>query len=231
MDHVAMLKKYLKARSPADAGSGYPFVTVSRQAGAGGHVLARDIVRAAESQLPGDLGEGWEVFDHQLCLLIAQDPTLSSSFDALLSERYRSEASLILEELLMGESRQYRTLKRIFQVVHGLCAIGKVVIVGRAASCVAADLPLHVAVRLVAGRETRVRNMMELLDVPRPEALRAMARQDRERGKLLDDFFSRDINDPLLYDCILNSDRIASPNQADIVVTLLKQRIEDADTL
>ena len=229
MDHVAMLKKYLKSRSPSDAGSGYPFVTVSRQAGAGGHVLARDIVRAAEAQLPGDLGEGWEVFDHRLCLLIAQDPELSSSFDALLSERYRSEASLVLEELLMGESRQYRTLKRIFQVVHGLCAIGKVVVVGRAGSCVAADLPLHVAVRIVAGRETRVRNMMELLDLPRPDALRAMARQDRERAKLLDDYFSRDINDPLLYDCVLNSDRIAPPNQADIVVALLKQRIEDVD--
>ena len=231
MDHITMLKKYLKARSrdSAEAGSGCPFVTISRQAGAGGHVLARDIVRAVGDHLPGEMGEGWEVFDHKLCLLIAQDEELSASFDSLLAESYRSEASLVLEEIIMGESRQYRTMKRIFQVVRGLCAIGKVVIVGRAGSCVAADLPMHVAVRLVASKESRIRNMMELLDASRVEAQRAIQKQDRERAKLLDDFFSRDVNDPLLYDCVLNSDRLSSPQQSELVVAMLRQRMEAAN--
>ena len=105
MDHVTMLKRYLKARGRmnGDLEAGNPFVTISRQAGAGGHTLARDVVRAVEKDLPGELGEGWEVFDHRLCLLIAQDPDLSASFNTLLAEGYRSEISITIEEMLMGE--------------------------------------------------------------------------------------------------------------------------------
>jgi cytidylate kinase len=230
MDHVAMLKKYLKARGRmnADMDVGYPFVTISRQAGAGGHVLARNIVRAVEKSLPGDMGEGWEVFDHKLCLLIAQDPDLSASFNTLLAEGYRSEISITIEEILIGESRQYRTMKRLFEVVRGLCSIGKVVIVGRAGNFVAADLPLHARVRLVASEEWRTRNMMELLDVSKAEALKALKKQDAERAQLIYDFFNQDINDPLNYDCLLNAECVSSPDMAELVTGLVKQRVERA---
>ncbi len=231
MDHVTMLKRYLKARGRmnGDLEAGNPFVTISRQAGAGGHTLARDVVRAVEKDLPGELGEGWEVFDHRLCLLIAQDPDLSASFNTLLAEGYRSEISITIEEMLMGESRQYRTMKRLFEVVRGLCTIGKVVIVGRAGNFVAADLPLHASVRLVAGRDYRQRNMMELLDLPAPEARKAMKKQDAERAKLIYDFFNQDINDPLHYDLVLNAERTPSPDMARLVTTLLNQRIRRAE--
>ena len=231
MEHVAMLKKYLKSRGhmSTEVGEGYPFVTVSRQSGAGGHVLAREIVRAAEANLPRDLGQGWEVFDHRLCLLIAQDPELSASFDSLLAEHYRSEASLAIEELIIGESRQYRTMKRIFEVVRGLCTIGKVVIVGRAGSCVAADLPLHVSVRLVADVESRVGHMAKFLDLSRVEAGRLVRKQDRERAKLLYDFFSKDVNDPLEYDLVMNTDRMDFKEMADATVSVLNRRILAAE--
>jgi len=230
MNHVAMLKRYLesRARSEPQPGTGLPFVTISRQAGAGGHTLARDIVREVERSLPGDLGQGWDVFDHKLCLLIAQDPEIGASFDGLLAERYRSEISITVEEMISGETRQYKAMKRIFEVVRALCTIGKVVIVGRAGSCVAADLPLHTRLRLVASRPTRIGNMMKLLDLDREAAARMVKKQDAERKRLLFDFFDQDIENPLLYDAVFNADAMSSPEMAKLAVQLMKQKLDAA---
>ena len=232
MDHVAMLKKYLKSRKTYDEDFPcYPFVTISRQAGAGGHTLARDIVRAVEAALPDDPGEGWEVFDHKLCLLIAQDPEISVSFEELLAERYRTEISQIVEDMVFGTARQYKLFKQIFQIVRGLAHVGKVVIIGRAGNCVTADMPMGVRIRLVADMDTRVENMMQLLEVDRDEAVRAIKQQDAERRKLIRDYFNKDIDDPHHYDAILNADRMSMKDMAALIAGLIARRVSESQQL
>ncbi len=231
MDHIKILKKYLKSRRSFDGESPcFPFVTISRQAGAGGHTLAREIVRAVETALPEESGTGWEVFDHKLCMVIAQDPEMSVSFEELLAERYRSEITQVVEDIVFGTARQYKMFKRIFEIVRGLAAIGKVVIIGRAGNCVTAGLPLGVRVRLVAGMETRITNMMQLLEVKRDAAIRAIKQQDAERTKLIYDYFNKDINDPLNYDAILNADTMDMQEMASIITELIQRRVARCET-
>jgi cytidylate kinase len=227
MDHVGALKKYLHDRSARkEFCVGYPFVTISRQAGAGGHTLARDIVREVEGHLNNDYGSEWEVFDHKLCLLIAQDPDMNVTFNELLAEHYRPELSMMVEEMLSGKDKQYAMLKRIFEIVRGLATIGKVVIVGRAGNYITADMPMGVRIRLVAGLDTRIRNMMELLDTKdRDEAERVCRKQDAERARLAYDFFNKDINDPLSYDATLNADTMTSKEMAQVVGRMIQLRL------
>ena len=45
MDHLALLKQYIREKEDSDIVShGFPFVTISRQSGAGGHMLAKAIL-------------------------------------------------------------------------------------------------------------------------------------------------------------------------------------------
>ena len=224
--HAAVIKQFLKDRRAAPPQSrGMPFITISRQAGAGGHTLARDILRALERLQPGELSEDWEVYDQKLCALIAQDERLGFSFDALVKEEYRSEISQVLQEMLLQKASRYTLYKRIFKVVRMLGLLGKCVIVGRAGMCVTADMPLGVHVRLVSTPEHRLRNMMKLLEVGESAAAKAMRTQDRDRRRLVRDFFGKDIDDPMLYDLVLNMERLTSGEAAELVVRVMMQKM------
>lgn len=226
MNHIAIVKSFLRNRSREEiVTEGYPFVTISREAGAGGHTLARDILRQMEVKYPGDLSEGWEVFDHKLCMMIAQDAKLGVSFDSLLEEEYRSEVSQVIYEMVAQKASRYQVYKRIFEIVRILGTLGKCVIVGRAGMCVTHDLPLGVHVRLVASEDTRVKRMMQMLESGEKEARRKVREQDRDRRRLLRDFFSRDISDPLLYDAVFNTEKMAVPEIAAVVVDMVGQKM------
>jgi hypothetical protein len=109
---------------------GFPFVTISRQSGAGGHTLAREIIRRQEMRLPAELAEGWELFDQKLCALIAQDEKIGISFDSLVEEEYRSEISQTIHEMIHQKASRYIVYKRMFEVVRLLATLGKCVVVG-----------------------------------------------------------------------------------------------------
>lgn len=226
-NHAAVVRQFLKDRSSINIEpTGLPFVTISRQAGAGGHTLARNILGQLDALYPARGGsEGWEVFDQKLCALIAQDEKLGFSFDALVTEEYRSEISQFVHELIRQKASRYAAYKRVFSVVRLLATLGNCVIVGRAGMCVAADMPLGVHIRLIASRETRIKNMMQLMETDELTARNAVRTQDRDRRRLVDDFFGRDIDDPSLYDVVLNMDRVHPGEAAELVARMLNQKL------
>ena len=229
VDHVALLRKYLTTREKNVAEYiAQPFVTLSREAGAGSHALAREILRELDKHNPDESRE-WEVFDQKLCVLLAQDKALRATFEGLLAEQYHSEVSEFISDMISGQTRQYSTYKRTFEIVRGLAMIGKVVIVGRAGNCVTEDMPLGVRVRLVASEDVRVARMMEVLNTSRDKAMEAMHELDRERAHLIHDFFNRDINDPHHYDAIFNVSTMSLTEIAQTIVTMLQCKIARTD--
>lgn len=227
MNHASIIRQFLRERRGEEfVAEVFPFVTISREAGAGGHTLARDILRRLEALRPGPLSEDWEVFDQKLCLLIAEDEKLGVTFDQLLTEEYRSEVSAVVSEMLAQRAKRYELYKRVFEIIRMLATLGKCVIVGRAGMCVTADMPLGVHVRLVAPESVRVKRMMKLLDVSESEARAKVKQQDRDRQRLVHDFFGKQIDDPLLYDAVFNTDRLAIPEVAEAVARMVLQKME-----
>ncbi len=225
VDHAALLRQYFaQRRSRAASFVGFPFVTISRQAGAGGHTLAREIIREIQHTMPEDVSTGWEVFDHKLCVMLAQDPELNVSFNGLLAEQYRTEVTQFVYELIAGETRQYNTYKKLFEIIRGLATVGKVVIVGRGGNFLTKRMPLGVRIRLVASPETRTQNMMQLLDINKEKAMAQMKEQDRDRSHMIRDFFGKDIEDPLGYDCVINADAVSMQDAAALVAHMVKTK-------
>ena len=208
MNHLKLIHQFIKEnRNPDEVPeTGYPFITISRQAGAGGHLLSyvitTDMLNMGKHS---ELFRGWHVFDKQLCEIVAQDPDLQDSVDAVLKERYQSEFSDFMDSLFSGYSKQYLLYKRTFKVVRMLAAIGKVIIVGRGGACVTHDMKQGVHARLVAPEAHRLRWMMNKFKITRDEAHRAIDKQDADRRKLMRTFFNKDIDDPLLYDTVWNT--------------------------
>jgi len=202
----------------------YPFITISRQTGAGGHRLASAILSQMEERKGLPVFEGWQMCDREICKLIAEDPNLHVSMHSLLSSEYHSVIEDILDQLVAGITSQDVVIKKMFKIIRTLAVFGKVVFVGHAASTLTRQLPLGLHIRLVASEESRVRRMMQLLDLKYDEAKKMTHNQDKARKKLIKNYFNKDINDPLLYDAGFNSDTVAIDDIAKAVLEMVKQK-------
>lgn len=209
-------------------GQGWPFVTLSRQAGAGGHTLAETLLKVMEQEKDTKLFRGWQVFDQLLCDVLLQDSRLHVSMQALLAEEYHSQVQEFISGLLGGHSDQYLMVHRLFETIRALAMVGKVIIVGRGGSQATKKLPLGVHIRLVAPEPVRVQRMMKLLSQSEDRARQTAQQQDRDRARLLKAHFQAEIDDPLLYDAVWNTGAVPFETIAESIVSLLKHRVSEA---
>ena len=217
-----------RSRNPNLKNGHYPFVTISRQAGAGGHSLAEALLTRMEKE-PDPFFKGWQMFDQELCKRISEDPKLKVSMQSLLTEEYRTQVEDLLAGMIVGGSSQEAVVKKTFETVRTLATFGKVILVGRAGSCVTVGLPLGVHVRLVAPEPVRIQRMSDRLHLSPEDAVRkAVRKQDQDRARLVKDYFNRDIDDPLLYDTVWNTGRVPVESVASCIITMIQHRISSA---
>ncbi len=212
-----------RARAQAPELGTIPFVTVSRQAGAGGRTLAGAILeefakRETEPQL-----QGWSTFDEELCSMIVSDPELNVSFRELVTEDYRTRADDFVS-VLLGKSFQDDVQKKIAVAVRQLALAGKAILIGRGAALITRDLERGVHLRLCAPIEARVQHMSGAFDISETEAARWVKEQDRSRARMVKSRFGRDIDDPLLYDAVWNTDRVPMPVIARCAAEMILSR-------
>jgi cytidylate kinase len=201
-----------------------PFVTISRQAGAGGHTLANLLIEEMANQSNTDLFGEWEVFDQKLVAMVADDPNLRVSIEDLLGEEYRKATEDFFRQLITSTTHQDIVMDRMFRLVRTIAEVGKSVIVGRAGSEVTKGLGPSVSVRLVAPEEHRVERMMRLHNLSEKEAITWLDRHDSGRARLLKRHFRADIDDPFLYDAVWNTAKVPFGDIANSIIGLLETR-------
>jgi len=202
----------------------FPFITISRQAGAGGLTLAKALLGQIEKEKEDPLLRGWHVCGRELCQLVTEDPNVNVLMSTLVSSEYRSQIEDMVSEMIAGTPPQDVVIKKMFRMIRTLATFGKVVLVGRGASILTRRLPLGIHVRLIAPLSTRVNRMMHLLGASEAEAKKTVQEQDKGRARLIDTFFNKNIEDPLLYDVVWNTDTVSIDEIARILVSMVKQK-------
>ena len=174
---------------------GIPVITVSREPGSGGRIVAERIAR----QLGLDLFHGEIIQD------IAERADTSARILETLDEKGLSVlddwiSTLVNRRHLWPD--QY--LKHLMKVIGTIGEHGRAVIVGRGASFI---LPGEVRfrVRIVAPFEIRVQNVAHEFDAPSEEARRRVLRTDSDRRAFVRKYFHADITDPVNYDLVINT--------------------------
>jgi len=231
MRHIEGIDLFIRAQIAAEEAQRttephpHPFITISRQAGAGGHSLAAAILEAFAAQDDRDLFGGWKVFDQRLCEIVAEDPRYASSLDTMQEEEYRSRTDEFFRQLLGTQLHQDVVMNRVFRVVRALASFGKAIIVGRGGSQVTKGMPYRVALRLVAPEDHRIHRLMELNDLDERSARDLMKRRDSHRARLLKTNFQIDVGDPTNYDATWNTAAVPYDQIAAAVAVLVQQRV------
>ena len=193
-----------------------PYLTVSREKGAGGNAVAKLVGRRL----------GWQVFDNEIVDEIAKKAHIRRQLIESLDERDQATIQDIIGQLLnpeeIGTSDYLVYLK---QVVLTLGHQGNVVIVGHAARFI---LPaqLGLSVRMVAPIEVRTRRIADKARLSLKAARVEVERTDRERVKSVRRHFGHDVTDPLSHDLIINTAALSVGAAAEVVVTALQRKLD-----
>lgn len=168
-----------------------PFITISREPGAGAWTLARQLVSEINIHAPTD--EQWTCWDRELVEKIAGELKVSQR----LIERFEEANRSWLGDFLSGLSQQpdvddVRVYHRVAMTVRSLASAGRAVLVGRAGMFITRGMPLGIHVRLIAPYEHRLQQIMSLKQLSETKAAAHLKELEHNRHLFYKRFWNRD---------------------------------------
>jgi CMP/dCMP kinase len=108
--------------------------------------------------------------------------------------------------------------------VKAISQSGQQIIIGHGAQVVLADRPDVLHIHVVTPFAQRIRNVMQREMLNEAQATAYIRRKDRQRARYFQSVHHRDVNDPLLYDLVLNSDGLELESLVDLISLALKRK-------
>jgi cytidylate kinase len=198
-------------------------VTISRQAGSGAHAVAEKLASLLQAQTPKD-APPWTIFDRNLVGKVLQEHNLPERIAKFMPEDRTTEIADTMEELFGLHPPSWLLVRKVTETILGLAELGNVILIGRGAAVVTANLGHVFHVRLVSALEKRVQRIQELEHLSKKAALAFIRKEDRGRERYLKKYFGADVDDSLLYDLTINTDRISDDQAAKLIAEAVLKR-------
>jgi cytidylate kinase len=195
--------------------SARPSVTISRMCGSGGRTVASELAKYLQSRTPA--GRQWTIFDKNLIAKVLEDHHLSRRIGEFLTEDGKSLLTETIEKMRGLHPPTATMVKHTAETIWNLAASGHVILVGRAANVVTEKLDNVYHVRLVGTLESRIARIEEVYEMSRTDALEFIRTQDAAKRRYVRVYFGREIDDPMLYHLIINTDRISYAQAARLI--------------
>jgi cytidylate kinase len=193
-----------------------PVLTVSRQRGSGGTLLAE---RLAERF-------GYTLLHRDVIDRICDSSGYRRRIVESLDGHARSQLQLWVESVLQGayvDANDY--VRALLEVIYSISQLGGVVVVGRGANFILGhEHGFHI--RVVAPREVRVRSLAAREGLAERDALREIEKSDHERTEWIRRVFRRSIDDPLGYDLVINQLSISLDSATSLVAAAAQEKFE-----
>ena len=204
-------------------------ITISRQYGSGGGEIAARLAQRLQ----------WQLIDHEIIAHVARDMGITEEEAEVHDERVEGFISRVLgsmqlaaPELLasvpvvpVAPSTQERLYHEALQrVVETAANTGQSVIVGRGGQVLLAKRRDILHVRVVAPLEQRVRYVMQRERLNEANARARIQQKDRDRTHYLQTQHRRNVDDPTLYDLVVNSGVIDLESLIDLICLALERK-------
>ncbi len=208
---------------------GMKAITVSRQYGSGGGEVAARLAQRLQ----------WQLIDHEIVAEVARELGMPEEEAEVHDERSESFISRVLGSMQLASPELLAnapmvplspgTQEHIYhdalqRVVETAANTGNSVIVGRAGQVILARRRDVLHVRIVAPFEQRMRYVMQREGLDEGNARSRIQQKDRDRMRYLQSQYHRDVNDPLLYDLVVNSGVLDLESILDLITLALERK-------
>jgi cytidylate kinase len=220
--HLSRIRTFintqLRPNAPArdDASGVARGITISRQAGCGAGLFAEKLA-ALMRERDARGGRPWTVFDKSLVDMVLNDHHLPARLASFMPEDKAGELNDIIEDVLSLHPPAETLVMQTSETMLRLAQLGNVILVGRGGNVITAPLPGMLHVRLVGAPEQRITRLRESDRLGRKEAAERVRREDAGRRRYLKKYFGKEIEDPLLYHFVINTDWVTLDDAAKLV--------------
>jgi cytidylate kinase len=183
-------------------------LTVSRQMGSLGKSVAEEVARQLNCRMV------WREVINQAALRAGVPEVALATIDdvGFLGLRPRQADMLAYH-------------RAVRQVMVELAREGNVIIVGRAGQVILQDEPEAMHVRVIAPRAVRIGRTAREKSIPAVKAAGLIERSDQSRRNYLRRFYHAEVDDPCLYDLILNTEHLDVQSAAEVICVLVRRHI------
>ncbi len=199
-------------------------VTFSRQAGARGHSIGIRLAKLLQAKNTDGL-HPWLLFDQGLVEEVIKEHHLPlSSASYMHEEQPVGEIEGLLGEILGLHPSTSALIQKTNSTIRRLARMGHVLIMGRGSNYLTREMKQVIQIRLVGSLAKRVRHLMRAFGLSQTDAESKVRQLDKARAAYVHKHLSRDIDDPLGYDFILNTDHYSSEEAAQFILEAVRHR-------
>ena len=192
-----------------------PAITISRSEGAGGLTVSSELVKYLQEKTTSH--EEWTVFDQKLVVKVLEVFNLKGHVGTFMKEEHKGTVTDAFEEFIGLHPSAWTLMERTNATILRLARIGNCILVGRGANLVTKDMPNVFHVRLVGSLEKRIEQAMKAFDYDEKAAANYIKKKDRGRKRYIKDHFDADIDDPLIYHIVINTDLVTYEDAARLI--------------
>lgn len=193
-----------------------PVVTISREAGAGGHSVAERVARRMEHAMKLKAGT-WSVVDEDLAEKVLEDHDLPKRLAGYMPEKVSNHIQSVIEELVGLHPSQWTLAQHTAETLLYLAELGNVVLVGRGGHLVTRKMPHAYHYRLVGSQAQRTHRLMDLYGIDNQKAQVLLHERDHGRRSYVHTHFQREVSDPHDYHMVINTDRVSYDAAARVI--------------
>lgn len=182
-------------REKSERTAAITMVTVSREPGSGGKLIAKGIAERL----------GFDLFHQEMIHEMALSAKVSSRVLESLDEKGLSMlddwVSVVIKQQHLWPDEY---LQHLLKVVSTIGRHGRAVLVGRGANFI---LPAETTLRLrvIAPSAFRAKKVAAAFDLPQKEAEQRILNTESNRRAFIRKYFHKDIFDPIHYDLVINT--------------------------
>lgn len=187
-------------------------VTISRQPGSGGHVLAQQVAQKMS----------FDFFDQEITQAVAENAHMR----ALVVESLDEKGISVIDDIISAVVEKhhlwsYEYMQNLVKVIATIGKHGNAVILGRGANFI---LPREeiLRIRAIAPLAVRVKNIVERLKLFPEQAKEYIQKIELERKDFIKKYFKADIDDPENNDLVINLEKLNIETAIEIVKAALK---------
>jgi cytidylate kinase len=199
-----------------------PTLTISRQVGSGGRTIADKVAKLLDAWETPSICP-WTVFDRDLVQRVLSDHNLPARLAQFMRQEVTSGINAGVREILGVQPSQWTLVHYTTDTLLRLARMGGVILIGRGGSVVTRTLRNCFHVRLVAPLEKRVRHASEFYHMNESQAYEFVESEDSERRRYLKKYFAEDIDNPLLYHLIINTDLMGYDEAAELIARAIEK--------
>lgn len=191
------------------------FMTVSREAGSGGKLIAKMLAKKLK----------FKFYDKEIIGLVARFAKTRKAVIAKLDEKERTLVDDVVHKLLNPEYVSTQTyIKSLCQMIEALSLKGRVVILGRGANFITSRQEgFHV--RVIAPFPVRVAYTIKYEGRGEKESWRRVKKFDRARKEFIRQFFHRNPSNTNYYDLVVNTEKLTLEQATQTIMVAFKQKL------